>query len=314
MKVSVAMITYNHERFIAQAIESVLMQEVDFDLELVIGEDCSTDGTRRIVTEYAARYADRIRLLLPKKNLGMNRNFIQTIKACQGEYIALLEGDDYWTSPDKLGKQVALLDQRPDCAICFHNVEMFTEDDPDQARVLLCKEDQKTVSTVEDLLQFNFIPACSAMFRRAVVGDPPEWFYELKMGDWPLHVLSALHGNIIYIPEIMAAYRAHGGGAWSLKGRIEQVLSYRRFYEVMDAHLEYRYAKLIKRALTKWDYQLALAYEAEGDLPRARSLLFEVAFTNPFNNPVGVPQLLKTAAKFYVPALNRFARRRALNR
>lgn len=106
MKVSVLMITYNHEKFIAQAIDSILMQQVNFDYEIVIGEDCSTDGTRAIVIQYQKEYPDKIRLLLPEENLGMHKNFVQTFRACQGEYIALLEGDDYWTSPRKLQKQV----------------------------------------------------------------------------------------------------------------------------------------------------------------------------------------------------------------
>ena len=97
VKVSVAMITYNHERFIAQAIESVLMQQTDFAVELVIGEDCSTDKTRAIVCAYGERYPERIRLLLPERNQGMIPNFVATMNACQGQYIALLEGDDYWT-------------------------------------------------------------------------------------------------------------------------------------------------------------------------------------------------------------------------
>jgi glycosyltransferase involved in cell wall biosynthesis len=307
MKVSVAMITYNHERFVAQAIESVLMQEADFDFELVIGEDCSTDGTRRVVAEYGARHPDKIRLLLPERNLGMNRNLAQTLRACRGAYVALLEGDDYWTSPRKLAKQAALLDERPDCAICFHNVEMFFEDDPGRGRSRMCPDDQKAVSTIEDLLQHNFIPACSTMFRRAGLGDLPEWFYELRMGDWPLHVLNARRGNIVYLPEVMAAYRAHGGGVWSVKSGAEQISAYRRFYELIDAHLEYKYTKLIRRALTKWDYHLGLAYEAENDLPRARALLLKVILADPFNNPLPVLHRVKTALRLYAPGLTRRA-------
>ena len=107
--VSVAVITYNHEKFIGQAIESVLMQETAFVVELVIGEDCSTDGTRRIVQAYAEKYPNVIRALLPEKNLGMARNYDAVWQACRGKYIAWLEGDDYWRTPQKLQKQVALM-------------------------------------------------------------------------------------------------------------------------------------------------------------------------------------------------------------
>ena len=105
IKVSVCMITYNHERFIAQAVESALMQETDFDYEIVIGEDCSTDGTRQVLLDLHDRHPDRIRLLLREKNIGASHNFVGTLEACRGEYVAFLDGDDYWTCPNKLQKQ-----------------------------------------------------------------------------------------------------------------------------------------------------------------------------------------------------------------
>ena len=111
--VSVAMIAYNREPFIAQAIESVLMQETAFVVELVIGEDCSTDGTRRIVQAYARKYPNVIRALLPEKNLGISRNYEAVWQACRGKYIAWLDGDDYWRSPQKIAKAGGLDGSQP---------------------------------------------------------------------------------------------------------------------------------------------------------------------------------------------------------
>ncbi len=118
-KVSVLMITYNHEQYIEQAVRSVMMQETDFDYELVIGEDCSTDRTREIVLRLKEEFPDKIRLLLPEKNLGMIPNFVATYEACRGEYIALCEGDDYWTHPKKLQIQVDYM-KGSECRMCFH--------------------------------------------------------------------------------------------------------------------------------------------------------------------------------------------------
>src|SRR5580700_3234664 len=109
MKLSVAMITYNQERYIGQAIESVLAQRVNFDYEIVIGEDCSTDGTREIVRDFGRRYPNRIVPLVRDQNLGGPKNLISTLASCRGQYVALLEGDDHWTSADKLQKQVDYL-------------------------------------------------------------------------------------------------------------------------------------------------------------------------------------------------------------
>ena len=128
--VSVLMITFNHEQFIAQAIDSVLMQQTDFEYEIIIGEDCSTDRTREIVIEYAERNPEKIRPLLHDHNLGLmgRYNFVAAYKMCHGKYIALLEGDDYWTDPHKLQKQVVFLENHPECSLCAHNTRIVIED------------------------------------------------------------------------------------------------------------------------------------------------------------------------------------------
>ena len=126
MKLSVAMITYNQERYIGQAIESVLAQRVNFDYEIVIGENCSTDGKREIVMDYQRRYPERIVLILraaePSALCGTSS---RVLTACRGQYLTILEGDDYWTSVDKLEKQVDFLDAHPDCGLCCHRVQNF---------------------------------------------------------------------------------------------------------------------------------------------------------------------------------------------
>jgi glycosyltransferase involved in cell wall biosynthesis len=126
------MITYQHERFITQAVESVMMQKTDFPYELIISDDCSPDNTRQLVLDLQRRYPDRIRLLLPATNLGMMSNFVQTLRACDGDYIALVEGDDYWLDPLKLQRQVALLEAHPEFSGCFVRARQFYEFDPDR--------------------------------------------------------------------------------------------------------------------------------------------------------------------------------------
>ena len=126
-KLSVCLITYNHRAFIVQALEGVLMQQCNFDWEVVIGDDCSNDGTTVIVEEYANKYPNRIRINRVGRNLGMTENWLHTIAACKGEYIALLEGDDYWTDPMKLQKQVTVLDNDPRYSFTCHDVETIYE-------------------------------------------------------------------------------------------------------------------------------------------------------------------------------------------
>ena len=156
LKVSVLMVTYNHEAFIGQAIESALAQETNFDYEIVIGEDCSTDQTQEIAQEFQQRYPDRIRLLLRKNNLGGGgkENFVKTYQACQGKYIAMLEGDDYWTSPHKLQTQVDFLESHPHFSLSSHNVFIHYEDKSQPDREWL-GNNHKEVLTLEDLLCYG---------------------------------------------------------------------------------------------------------------------------------------------------------------
>ncbi|HND88872.1 MAG TPA: glycosyltransferase, partial [Saprospiraceae bacterium] len=125
--VSVCMITYKQEAYIGKAIESVLMQQTDFPIELVIGEDASPDGTLRICQHYQALHPDKIRLMTGEKNMGFSWNFARTLWATRGEYIALLEGDDYWTDPLKLQKQVDFLRKSPDFNLHFHNAHLLKQ-------------------------------------------------------------------------------------------------------------------------------------------------------------------------------------------
>lgn len=228
IKVSVSITTYNHEKFIAEAIESVLMQETNFDYEIIIGEDDSSDKTREIVKTYKQKYPEKIRLFLnDRKNVIYidgkptgRWNFVNNLRHARGQYIALLDGDDYWTSPHKLQKQVDFLDRHSECSICFHNVEVFNEDTKEGTP--FHGEGLKPFHTIKDLALGNFIPACSTMFRAGLFGEFPQWFYTMPVADWPLHLLNAQHGEIGYIDEILGVYRRHRGSIWSTKGPIDR--------------------------------------------------------------------------------------------
>lgn len=126
-KVSVFMITYNHEKYIAEALDSILMQKTDFDFDIVIGEDCSTDATRRIVLEYSRKYPDKIKLLLHNVNVGFISNLMYVLEACTGKYVAMCEGDDYWTDPFKLQKQVDFLEANKEYILATHGYRMVRD-------------------------------------------------------------------------------------------------------------------------------------------------------------------------------------------
>ncbi|HTW93005.1 MAG TPA: glycosyltransferase [bacterium] len=218
-RVSVSMITYNHERYIAQAIDSVLAQKVDFDYEVVIGEDCSTDRTRSIVESYARQHPDKIRLVLSETNIGGNRNGLRTYSACRGEYTAFLEGDDYWTSPHKLQRQVDFLEQNPKFAICGHWVMNVDEVGNPAPRQSWTGEKCPEVFGLEQALGGTPLHPGSWVFRSRSLQSIPQnrldMVARIPAGDDPLLLLLLTHGQGYCFRETMGAYRLHSGGRWS---------------------------------------------------------------------------------------------------
>ena len=299
-KLSVCLITYNHEQFIVQALESALAQQTDFDYEIVVGDDFSTDRTPQIVTEYQQRYPNKIRLRPSKKNLGVNRNLAQTIQDCRGQYIALLEGDDYWTSPTKLQEQVSFLDSHEACAICFHAVRVFHEDGKEAPRISP-RFGHKKISTIEDLLGLgNFIPTCAAVFRNGLIGEFPDWFYTLRIADFSLHVLNAQYGKIGYINKVMGAYRIHSGGTFSAANTSGNAREVVRTYDYLNSYLDYKYDRTIKAIQSYW---LAVDYYRKGKFTRAQACAAKRVWTPPFNSQAVMAGLLT-----YLPPLYRLVR------
>jgi glycosyltransferase involved in cell wall biosynthesis/ribosomal protein S15P/S13E len=258
MKVSVMIITYNHECYVAQAIESALMQKTNFPFEVVIGEDCSTDATREIVKRYARDHPSKIRPLLRERNIGFCANYRRTLSECRGQYVAMLNDDDYWTSPEKLQKQVDFLDQHPECALCYHNAMRIYEDGS-HVPLPYNLADQKEISSLEDLWQYNFIATCTAMFRKNAVGELPDWYSDIMFGDWPLFILCAQHGKIGYIDECLGVYRIHSGGVWSRLDSFQKLEARIAFYETMNAKLDFRFNHIVEPLVSARRKELAAA-------------------------------------------------------
>lgn len=250
-KVSVRMVAYNHERFIGEAIDSVLRQKVDFPYEIVIGEDCSTDNTRGILEEYRRRHPGIIRLLLNEKNRGSRCTTYRAREACRGKYIAFLDGDDYWTSPDKLQRQADLLDRNPDLTISCHQARIIQADGREGPVYPGGAGPLNPVLSIKDALVQNVMPSCSMFFRNGIVGALPREFRRVPMGDLPIQLCCLTKGNAGYIAEIMGAHRFHSEGMWTRGGgndpwlKIRQARWYILFYKAADLYLKGEYRELI---------------------------------------------------------------------
>ncbi len=250
MIVSVCMITYNHEPFIREAIEGVLMQQTSFPIELVIGEDCSTDRTREICLEYKEKYPDKIKFLLNEKNLGMMPNFIQTLNACTGKYIALCEGDDYWTDKLKLQKQVDFLEGNEEYVMAYHDAKVIDEAGEIISEAKLPCDFKQELHEIE-LKKGTWVPTLSICFRNVIKSFPKEM---LKVVNGDTFLISLLgqfgKGKLIY--DIQPGYyRVHKGGVWSEKGKL---------YKLSSSINTFRYLK--KYFKKKGDLEVADYYDS----------------------------------------------------
>ena len=211
MKLSVSVVTYQQERYVRQALSSVLEQQTDFDFEVVVGDDASTDGTRDILREMRCAAPERIRLLMAAANYGDSglSNFMATIDAAQGEYVAFLDGDDFWTSPHKLQRQVDFLDRHPDCVICAHRVEHRLENGDVLLSPRPARGDREL--SVGRLLISNFAEKISTVVRRSAIEALPEWYRKTDAisADWLFNVLTGRTGKVGFIDELLAVHRLH---------------------------------------------------------------------------------------------------------
>ena len=211
-KLSVCLITYRHEAFIVQALEGIFKQIVNFEVEIVIGEDKSPDRTLALIEEHIPNSPFKVKLLENKTNLGMIGNWLNTMANCEGEYIALIEGDDYWTDVHKLQKQVELLDSQPKLSFCFHGCPMQFEREDNQEQYFH-KPPQEGIYHLKDVLhKTSFVPTCSVVLRRAMLSTFPEQIKSLKMIDKFLFLSLADKGDLYYIAQDMGVYRIHNGG------------------------------------------------------------------------------------------------------
>lgn len=216
MKLSVLVITYNQDRYIAQALDSILMQIVDFDYEIIIGDDCSSDGTISILEKYRAAYPRRIKLLLSQINRGATQNFAATLSACHGTYVAMLEGDDYWTSEDKLQRQIDSLDSHPNYVACFTNSVVIDNQGSVVREERVMQEQQRDLEQV-DIVSGCYVPTNTLVFRRALLVQLPSKIHDVVNADLILCSVLAEHGAIGFLDKSTAAYRIHSGSLWSSK-------------------------------------------------------------------------------------------------
>lgn len=234
--VSVVMITYGHEDYIEESINGVLSQNYNSSIELIISDDCSPDNTELIVQKIIDEHLNGhwIKYIKHSKNKGAIPNFAWAISEAKGKYIAICEGDDYWSDTLKLQKQVDFLQQNENYSMCFHNVDEVDAEGKMISEKIVQSEIEEKDYTIEDLSKGNFIHTPSVVFRKNIQ-KLPDFFIFSPLGDYPLHMINASYGTIKYFPDTMAVYRV-GTGIWSSQTRIFKIINTLFTLKLMISH------------------------------------------------------------------------------
>ncbi len=247
VKLSIWMIVYNHENYLREALDSVFMQQVNFDFEVIIGDDCSSDNSRDIILEYQAKYPEIIFPLIHTENVGVHKNVVLTLRACKGQYIALLEGDDYWTDPNKLQRQVDFLEKNQAFVMSSHNTHDLNEIDPSASRDTSVWPGDTIL--LENILEAGwFMRTNSLVFRNNLIAEYPEWFFTHYSTDYMLQILIAKHGPVNFMQEVMAVYRRHEAGIsnTNIEKQIGRYWNVVDLLQVMDHYFEGKYHRFLQ--------------------------------------------------------------------
>jgi glycosyltransferase involved in cell wall biosynthesis len=257
--ISVAISTYNHEAYLQQAIESVLMQKTAYPYDVLVLDDCSTDGTTAIVKAYVQRYPHRVRAIVHPVNKGSIESFIELITGVTGDYVATLEGDDYWIDDDKLQVQVDYLEANPDFVLCGHNC--IVRNEWTGTEKIKVQSGSDLTLTTRNLIDF-VIPTASMVFRNHLIDRWPESLFGAGFEDRPLAIMLSQLGQVRYLSRPMSVYRVHAGGLWSgryivdptqdvLETTPEGYGKLMQFWDALGPYLDHQYDDRIQE-LVDW--------------------------------------------------------------
>jgi glycosyltransferase involved in cell wall biosynthesis len=312
-KVSVCMITFQHAEFLRQSLGSVMEQKTDFDFEVVLADDCSTDGTDRIALEFQQKFPERVRVLLARENLGRHTkgghiNLLRALQACRGEYVAILEGDDYWIDPEKLAIQVEYMDRHPDCAVTTHNMNILY---PNGFKEISRTHVTQTVYNLEEILEHFIVPTASVMIRRSLLPLPfPPWAYELPglAGYLVYHAMRG-GGHMKFFPQVMGVYRMHPGGVHSHLTNLRQNQNGLRGRDLLRRNM-FPKSRALARLIRRFATNVFLNHMMDRSYGEARAVARRYLWKSAWRHPKD----LYLCFSAYLPFLFDFALRSKLER
>lgn len=296
---------YNHEPYIGDAIEGFLKQKTNFDFEILIGEDCSTDNTRKIVEEYAEKFPDKIKMITSEKNVGWKENDRRLLENSKGKYIAVCEGDDYWIDPYKLQKQLDYMESHPECTLCFHASQIVDSNGRLQKgkfRPYL----KNTISKTEDIIEGGgeFCPTASLFFSKDLLDKIPDFVLNAHVGDYPLQMWLSSIGYAYYLDDFMSIYRMGAAGSWTVQqnsgnDRVKKIVDTKMadidLLNKFNEYSNFKYEKSIEKTIMKREFEILLA---QNRIKEIKSSKYKVFFES-----MDYAQIIKVYTKYFFPKI-----------
>lgn len=283
MKVNVILITYNHSHYIRQTLESILMQRTDCEVEIIVADDASTDDTVSVIKEYSERSLFSFTFLPKETNLGFVKNYQRAFKACKGDYIAILEGDDYWTSPYHIEKHVSFLDEHRECTMSYNrHVRYWVDENRFEVFEWDDNENYKYITSQRLVLENCIGNFSCCMFRGQLIRELKPELFDLNFADWLMGIIMGQYGFLAYQKEITSAYRIHNKGQWSHMSGEEQAKKIIEMIEVYDAFLDYKYTKEFTKHKQRLEICLYGDKSVKGNIKKMTPEFIRKAYRNIF--------------------------------
>ncbi len=263
--VSICCITYNHEKYIREALDSFLMQKTNFEYEILVHDDASTDNTAKIIREYESKYPNLIKPIYQTKNQysqGVAINASYVWPRAQGKYIALCEGDDYWTDPYKLQKQIDVLEDDATLSLCIHATRVMQADGKSTVSIIRPNTGNIRFQCEDMILGGSFFHTSSVVYPKRFTENLPSWFFEAPEGHTALPLILAIYGDVYYIDEVMSVYRRDVPGGWTMTvfGNSEKSKLY---YEALikklenfDTYTNNKYSEAVNKKIAKYKLKI----------------------------------------------------------
>lgn len=301
-RLSILLVAYNHENYIRESLDSIFRQSFVGEIELVVADDASTDNTLAIIREYEGRDARfHFKYLESTDNMGITKNYQRGFAACSGEYVAIMECDDYWVSPLKLQRQVDFLDGHQECTLCAVNCFVLDESKSHMYPRTLAGSGYRHISA-QDLIADNIVSNFSTcMYRKAALDALPDRLFEMYSDDWIVNICAARKSMIGYLEEPMSVYRLHAQGTWTQLTQVEKLKAQLELLSPYDALTEGVFHSEFETLRNRLEMAISSAKSSQAKVQQVKARRDAISSVTDW-----LPPIVVIVAKYLIPPKLKF--------